>query len=793
LPQKRVKRLRILGIFLLSLFSSLLFWKVHLIDAAPHQARVLTVDLYQQFLPWYKYMACSLGNFSIPFWFPYAGAGVPFFATPSTAVFYPPNFLYLFLDGPLAMGVLGIFHLALAGAGTFFFCRLRGIGRYGSIFAGAGYMFSNVVWINYVNPHYLAGVAWLPVVFLTAELLYNQPSLSRSLLFAGVVAIQFFSGAGQFFLYTLYFLFLYLGLRLLFDSGEHSGTGVKVRFSGYLIFGLAVAVLLSCVQLLPSLELLRGSIRSHPLNKSLVHFGDWYFQWWWPFLNLVSSRWTIDLLNRNLFHDGGLLQVFFLLCALMAFRNRRLYPFLILFIVSVILSVGYMTPLYEYFALLPGIGQSRQPNRIATLTAFTLSILAAIGVDNCLRLLKEGSRTSRVKLAIAAALLALLLMLAHTEANLAFLVGGAAVLFFALAVRRSWAAHVAIIAIICIGAWEIAGRYTPTSSHPLAVSDYLPPAELQLLDHLKSYAGNERIYVEERGLPPYPFSVYRGAVEGLYAISDYHPAISSRMEDMIEVLTGTKPYYPDGRIVLTSEAARPDIFNLFSVRHLLLFREKNVFKQAPSGSPTAKFGQDLRVVQNFPDYVLYENKNALPRAYLVKRALVANDKTEALRRLLAPSFDPRSMVVLEGEAARKVPPLLPKTLSLNQKEHDEARIVSLSPRRILLDTASQDGDLLVLTDSYYPGWMGKVDGNRSPVYRANYLFRAIYVPPGRHEVEFIYRPMSFYVGLVLSLLGLAVMAVCIAFSRRKRRLPKALAFQEASPIPASSAGTRAGF
>ena len=68
-------------------------------------------------------------------------------------------------------------------------------------------------------------------------------------------------------------------------------------------------------------------------------------------------------------------------------------------------------------------------------------------------------------------------------------------------------------------------------------------------------------------------------------------------------------------------------------------------------------------------------------------------------------------------------------------------------------SAAQNG-WLVTSNTWYPGWIVKVDGQKVPLLRANYLFQAVWLPAGTHRVEFIYRPMFFYAGACLSLLGL---------------------------------------
>ena len=77
--------------------------------------------------------------------------------------------------------------------------------------------------------------------------------------------------------------------------------------------------------------------------------------------------------------------------------------------------------------------------------------------------------------------------------------------------------------------------------------------------------------------------------------------------------------------------------------------------------------------------------------------------------------------------------------------------------------------MLVLSDSYYPGWTAQVDGAPSPILRANGLYRAVAIPAGRHQVVFEYRPSSFRNGAWLSAASaLVLVALPLADVARRR-------------------------
>lgn len=57
---------------------------------------------------------------------------------------------------------------------------------------------------------------------------------------------------------------------------------------------------------------------------------------------------------------------------------------------------------------------------------------------------------------------------------------------------------------------------------------------------------------------------------------------------------------------------------------------------------------------------------------------------------------------------------------------------------------------VVLADTYYPGWQAILDGEKTTIYRANSILRAIYVPAGQHTITFTFRPPDFFIGLGIS-------------------------------------------
>ncbi|MCC7368588.1 MAG: YfhO family protein [Chloroflexi bacterium] len=172
---------------------------------------------------------------------------------------------------------------------------------------------------------------------------------------------------------------------------------------------------------------------------------------------------------------------------------------------------------------------------------------------------------------------------------------------------------------------------------------------------------------------------------------------------------------------------------------------------------------------DFFDVKLYERQTALPRAYLVTQAEVL-DLAEASTRLSDPAHNPRTAAILAPSETVRPPAASPAAGSTVGQAHIERD----DPERVAISVSTAAPSILVLSDSWFPGWRATVDGQDVPIERANILFRAVQVPAGQHTVEFIYQPRSVQVGLAISggsLLLAVVLAIGASAWVRPRRLP----------------------
>jgi hypothetical protein len=146
----------------------------------------------------------------------------------------------------------------------------------------------------------------------------------------------------------------------------------------------------------------------------------------------------------------------------------------------------------------------------------------------------------------------------------------------------------------------------------------------------------------------------------------------------------------------------------------------------------------------------------------VHRAVAADGWKEAAGLVLSGEVDAAAVVTLEGVAPDLEPCAAPDRVELDGYESGRVRIH--------VDMACKG--MLVVADSWYPGWEARVDGQPAAIHRAYGVVRAVEIGAGRHDVELVYRSASIVLGLSCALLGIGVCAGLAYAESRARRRPR---------------------
>lgn len=152
--------------------------------------------------------------------------------------------------------------------------------------------------------------------------------------------------------------------------------------------------------------------------------------------------------------------------------------------------------------------------------------------------------------------------------------------------------------------------------------------------------------------------------------------------------------------------------------------------------------------------IVYQNKFAMPRAFFANEYKVETG-LNILQNIKEAKFNPYQLAFLEKDINQKIDK--PDSTVF-------ARISKFSIHNIEYDVNASGNNLLVLDEVYYPaGWKAFIDGKETEFYKTDYLLRSIVVPAGKHKVEFVFHPDTYYLGKSISI-GANLILIFILFA-----------------------------
>ncbi len=710
----------------------------------------------------------------IPFWNPYIFSGMPFLPTLQHALFYPLNLLHYLFPFTTGFTYLFVAHYFLAGLGLYLILRYFSLSPVSSlagaiIFTFNGYMVSI---LNLLTT--LSAVAWL-----TFGLLFFSRAIQGRwlwpILLSFTLALEFYSGQPEVMYFSLILLAGYSCYLLYFKLAP-----VQKIASVLLITG-GVALLLIQPLFLLLKEMFSLSVREkgvdfeiasywslHPLELITTFIRTFS----WDFVGL--QKWFRQTWLRSFYF--GFLPIFFMALSYRATGHKKLVKFFTwLGLAGLIIALGKYTPVYKLlFKFMPGFNMVRYPVKYIFILDLSMVVLASIGIE---RFLKTGERNHNTRyLAIFSGLV----------------LAGYALFYLFRNNVAGWLTAAYMQKVEPAKIMSLYQDYLPT-----ILRDYFRGMGLLLLLGLLWLIRNKiKIPLFHLGLVVLLF----GNVTFFQSVHDMEPLVKQKFyQDKPQVIQFLQQSLGQSRYVFEKERRvdtwltdllgnkLPLLSNMGMNYHLAdvgiyesldLTKEENIVRVLEtqpnySCSPLGRmFGiryiftqredindSNLHYLFKMKSFIVYENRLVLPRAIIVPKAVVrpAESDIETVNFLFSPEFDPATRVVLTGTA-------LPAAETNNNKSmvEDQPSILRYDLNEVLLEVKTVQPSWLVLFDTYYPGWQATVNGQKTAVYTADYLFRAIKVPAGDLLVRFSYAPIKFTIGVLLGtvmLLFLSLTAV----------------------------------
>jgi hypothetical protein len=765
----------VLALALLALLTGGFFWR------ALTEAGVMMPtgggDIASFYYPTYAYAAEEIKHGSLPLWNPYLFSGMPLAADVESGLFYPINWvLYLFVDVDYgSLEWLLIFHYWLASAFMYLFLRDLQLGRAAALVGGLAFAFCGFMTAHFGHLPMIPVAAWIPACLLAIRRARITPGLGGwvwSVLAGVALAISFLAGHAQVFSYGLLAVGL-LWLYLLFEAPPLTWrNGLSWVAKGAV--ALAIMLGLCAVQLLPSLELSAQSVRS---SISFEEAGAFSAQ---PItlLNMLlprvygtnpSNYSPSDWQSTENWAYCGVITLALAAGGLLLRRSRMLGFFAILAALALLIMVGDLSILDAWiYKFLTGFTSLRSTGRALVLLGLGLAGLAAYGLDGLLGAMRVGARERRsafwwlvgVSAVVGVAFFFVMpLLFASTlqlngaqYGRLPFAINdlGMLIIWLGLLAGVGWAAYrgrisgtVASGVIVLLLMLDL---FSPNSAFNPTTND--------LLSGYKNFDAYAAIFKQSRD----PVTKIPMRLDSDADAQDvWQPSTAL----LASADADTKLYDTGGafnplklkRYDYLWDVARhnPDspLYDLTGAR----FR---IVSPSTVMTNTAKW----QLAEKHQGFNIYQDRNALPRAYLVHDARVIPEgfnSVEAVRRF---NVDARHSVILESGSA--VESDLPGTAEVPVGGPEVVSASRYSPQEVVLDVTATAPGWVVLTDAWYPGWEATIDGKSVPVEVAYHAFRAVKVGAGQSTITMQFRPAGWAWGSLISILAvLAVLAALV--------------------------------
>lgn len=689
-------------------------------------------DVVDQIYPWKHFTIEELKKGRIPLWNPFSFSGNPHVANAQTAVFSPFNLLFFILPFVDAWSISILLQPLFAGLFMLLFLQKLKISKEASLLGSITFMFCGflVVWMPYGTLS--MAIAFLPLALYAVEKSFECPKLFSLLLLSFSLAVSFFSGHFQTSLYFSLFVLAYLFYKFLSTR--------KKKLTLVVLTSYFLGLILSLIQIIPSLELYNLSVRSGlfsnqggiPLNYLITSFAPDFFG------NPVTRNDWVG----NYAEWASFIGIIPLMLAFISFLgkkgNSKITFFFITGIIAILLAMD--SPLQTLLSNLKlPVFSTSIPSRIIVLFSFSFAVLAAFGLDTLKNHLYKD-QTKKI-LIIYSALFCLILFIwllllvfkvlpadksVISVRNLLmptfFLFLAGVLIILSLKIKGKMYIKPLLFSLIIItfaDSFRFAQKWMPFDPKELIFPDIPVISAMQ-----KSVGTSGRVLGK--------FGAYVDTYYRLPAIEGYDPLYIRRYGEFISsAKTGNFEPAVRSLAVLDKNGKYSErVIDLLGVNVMFhVIGDTGKEWAFPVWAKDASGKYKYQVFYQDDKFQLLSNKRALPRAKVFFDYEVIKKDKDIIKRFYSDGFDFKNKLILENDPGIK---------RSNNIKDAKAKIISYSPQNVVIDVSSPQKALLFLSDNYYPRWKARVNGKEEKVFRTDYTFRSVIIPEGKSKVEFYY-------------------------------------------------------
>lgn len=736
----------------------------------------IAMDAIRQHLPWHKITFGEIKtNFSLPLWNPYNFSGTPHLANMQTFIFNPFNIFFLVLPLFEAWILFIVVQVPLTIYFTYLFARGLKLSKPSSLLAGIAFVFSSYL-MNWLEIGIVGhGILWMPLMLFSTQRLIDTGKVRFLLMLILSSSAAVFAGHIQ----TTVFIFITAisySLAKIIRTNSKNERGKNLRL---LIAWLIFTFLITAIQTIPALELYLNSPLSEPLAKHVFSLNTM------PLKNLVTlfapdffgnpvtnNFWSV--LYGDATPHVGVLPLLFAIFAIFVVKKWEVRFFSILALVFLLYTTR--SPL---FLLLQKVSipflTGTTAARSMFVFSFALSILSAFGLEEFISNKKSrktlymfiiGFTLVFFTLALVTYLLPqttkdqglatnlivsrrnlILPILVFISLPTTLMVSHLASKFKITMLKNAWI-------LTLFAATIFAGIYQFNKGQPTSPKKFFFP-EHPVFTWLKENGSINRSQGEGtaktwNNISGY-FNLYSAEGYGVFRIKRYAELFTAQE-------SGQVPTYYERSTAEFSDnniTSKNRLYDLTGVKYVLL--KDDSARDALVTDPDRP--ENTKLAWQEGKFKIYERTKALPRFWLTNSYQVRANEDQIIKSIFDPDFDLRT-IILEKEP----------NIQISNNPPGEARLTKYAPNELSFDLENQNNSLFFISDTYYPGWNAYVDGEKTEILRADYTFRAVPLQNGSQVLEFKFEPISFKIGLLLTLTGLAALVVVFFLARERKIL-----------------------
>lgn len=693
----------LLGVALL-FFYSLFIPKISLFSF-PDYAQS---DLWQQTYPSKFLLADAYKNRILPLWNPFVGMGYPEFAKAEIGALFLPNMLvFSTLPFPIALNMIYVLVFLISSSGMYALLYRYTSRRLPALLGAIVFAYSSFFLTKFPHLSRIESASLVPWIILYVDIFLEKPRFRIAIPLSLLLAQQLYAGHFQ----IVFMTWLLIGGYAIIDICLRK----KIKHVALLIPPLLLSIILMAIQLFPSVELIQNSQRAGGFNaQSALAFS---FPWAkmknfiFPFAGGSPHNGTFGHYSANggdiFWENSAFIGILALILAALGFITGKKHPkyihFVLLTLASIFIMTGKYSPLYFIHSILP-FSFFRAPSKYIFLFSFSLPFFVSIGIVYLQDKMK-GTKLEPYRFVLS--LLMGLIIISE--------------LFSFYTTYRITDAPDTIL-------------NQPKSADYIALHPYqryMTYGSGSMWNTLLLSDGwrwmNEYEYLQNALVPNL------NVIYGMRSFDVYQVLKTRRFDAASHIVDAVMVQKNASQ---SAVHARDALFSMYAVKALIAPKIPEFYGERHTIQPPTTYKE-----KKLLPLEVYISPLPVVRYMLVSDYRVVKTAQEFASTLHDMTFDASNSALLE----RGLPQKLYGTGSIFMKYED-------------LQSSTFDVDvhgrmLLVLSDSYYPGWKAYIDGKESTILPANINSRAVVIEDGRHKVEFKYQPQSLHRGMYISGFG----------------------------------------